>query len=146
MVDPQQPESPHAQDGPAHDGNVGDRSEQLVIGVVLASLGLLMAIHVVISRWRGDAVRLERLPQHELDYRVDINTAGPVELMHLPGVGPALAERIIRDRTERGPFRSPEDLQRVRGIGPKIAEQLAPFVRWSKSDGLPKAGDASADP
>jgi competence protein ComEA len=131
LVDPRQPERPQAPEEAPPDGDSADRSEQLVIGVVLAALGLLMALHLVISRWRGDALRLERLPQHELDYRVDINAAGPIELMHLPGVGPALAERIIQDRTERGPFRSPEDLQRVRGIGPKIAEQIAPFVRWT---------------
>ncbi|WP_324718181.1 helix-hairpin-helix domain-containing protein [Carboxydochorda subterranea] len=56
---------------------------------------------------------------------VDINTASPEELDELPGIGPALAERIVRFRTEHGPFRSVDDLVEVPGIGPKTLERLA---------------------
>jgi predicted flap endonuclease-1-like 5' DNA nuclease len=44
---------------------------------------------------------------------VDLNTATQSELESIPGVGPALAGRIIGAR----PFRRVEDLRRVRGIG-----------------------------
>jgi competence ComEA-like helix-hairpin-helix protein len=59
---------------------------------------------------------------------VRINTAGKTELMTLPGVGEKMAERILLERTERGPFRSVDDLKRVRGIGAKRIEQLKPLV------------------
>ncbi len=49
--------------------------------------------------------------------RVNVNTATAEELTVLPGIGPALAERIIAERTENGPFRYPEDLVTVKGIG-----------------------------
>lgn len=59
-------------------------------------------------------------PVAAADDKVNINTAGIPELDSLKGVGPSLANRIIQDRFQRGPFRSVSDLQRVKGIGPKI--------------------------
>ena len=47
---------------------------------------------------------------------VNINTATFVELQRLPGVGPALAERILAYRKEVGKFRSPEQILDVRGV------------------------------
>jgi competence protein ComEA len=59
---------------------------------------------------------------------VDLNTATPEALDALPGVGPATAAAIVRDRDEHGPFRSVDDLARVRGIGPAKLEQLRDLV------------------
>jgi hypothetical protein len=50
--------------------------------------------------------------------RIDPNRANALELERLPGIGPALAGRIVADRDRRGPFPSPEALLRVPGIGP----------------------------
>lgn len=57
--------------------------------------------------------------------KVNINTATAQELDSLPGIGPAMAERIIAYRTEKGTFTSPEDLKEVSGIGDKKYAQLA---------------------
>ena len=54
---------------------------------------------------------------------VDLNRAGLEELQTLPGIGPALAERILARRRER-PFSSVDDLLDVRGIGPATLERL----------------------
>lgn len=59
---------------------------------------------------------------------LDINAASAEALQSLPGIGPALAARIVADREARGPFRTPEDLLRVPGIGPKRWEQMRPLV------------------
>lgn len=48
---------------------------------------------------------------------VNINTGGVGELEKLPGIGKAMAERIIAYREENGPFKSIEDIVKVRGIG-----------------------------
>ena len=60
--------------------------------------------------------------------QVDINTAGIAELERLPGVGPALAQRIVDDRQANGPFESPAALTRVKGIGPKTFDALNEYV------------------
>ena len=56
-------------------------------------------------------------------WQVNINTATAEELTALPGVGEALAERIIAYREEHGRFRAAEELLEVKGIGEsKFAE------------------------
>jgi competence protein ComEA len=56
--------------------------------------------------------------------RVAVNRAGPAELEALPGVGPALAARIVEDRIRNGLYQEPEDLLRVPGIGPATLDRL----------------------
>ncbi len=55
---------------------------------------------------------------------IDVNRADAAALDALPGVGPALAARIVAWRTANGPFRSPEDLLSVSGIGDRTLERL----------------------
>jgi competence protein ComEA len=50
---------------------------------------------------------------------VNINTASVAELDQLPGIGPAVAARIVDYRTKKGPFRKLEELMNVQGIGEK---------------------------
>lgn len=55
---------------------------------------------------------------------ININTADQSEIESLPGIGPALAGRIIQYREENGPYRVPEDIKNVSGIGEKRYEEL----------------------
>ena len=64
---------------------------------------------------------------------IDINTAGVAQLMSLPGIGEAIAKRIITFREEHGPFRRVEDLMRVKGIGEKSLERLRPLLTVNKA-------------
>lgn len=48
--------------------------------------------------------------------------------MRLPGVGPALAARIVAAREAIGRFHSVDDLDRVRGLGRAKVERLRPLV------------------
>lgn len=54
-----------------------------------------------------------------LEGKINLNLASANELQQLPGVGPALAARIVAFREEHGPFSTVEDLLQVSGIGPK---------------------------
>jgi len=60
---------------------------------------------------------------------INPNTASEEDLDRLPGIGPALAARIIAERERGGPFRSLEDLERVPGIGPAKREKLKRYLR-----------------
>ena len=55
----------------------------------------------------------------EAGTRVDLNNASQKQLETLPGIGPALAERIVQHRTKNGDFRRVEELMNVKGIGEK---------------------------
>lgn len=62
------------------------------------------------------------------DPLLDLNKAGIDELIRLPGVGPALARRIIEERGVK-PFSSVDDLMRVPGIGPKTLSKIKSMVK-----------------
>ena len=51
--------------------------------------------------------------------RIDLNTASVERLTELPGIGEALARRIVEYRQQMGPFQSIEDVMNVKGIGEK---------------------------
>ena len=63
------------------------------------------------------------------DGTVDLNTADQAALEELPGIGPALAERIVAWREDNGRFRTVDDLLAVPGIGEKVLEGLRDGVR-----------------
>ncbi len=60
--------------------------------------------------------------------KVNINTATLQELELLPGIGPAIARRIIDYRVENGRFNTVEDIMNVRGIGQATFEKLKPNI------------------
>ena len=60
---------------------------------------------------------------------VELNQASAEELQEIPGIGPAMAERIVEWRREHGPFEKVEDLLNIRGIGEKTLEKLRPYLK-----------------
>jgi competence protein ComEA len=55
---------------------------------------------------------------------VDINTADVDRLTELPGIGRAIAQRIVDYRKEHGPFKAVEELLNVRGIGDRSLARI----------------------
>lgn len=90
--------------------------------------------HAALAR-RDSLARLARpLGPHE---RLDAELASSEELTRLPGVGPALARRIVADRTRSGPFGDLEGLDRVPGLGPALLARLSPHLSFRGRPAVP---------
>src|SRR5690606_34846942 len=72
---------------------------------------------------------------------VNLNTASKHLLTYVSGIGPSLAENIVKYRTEIGRFEDRKQLMKVPRLGGKAFEQCAGFLRI-KEGGNPL--DASA--
>lgn len=64
---------------------------------------------------------------------INLNTAGLTELIRLPGIGEKTAEKIINLRTERGGFRSLDELKDVKGIGDVKFNKIKNFLYIKQS-------------
>lgn len=114
------------------------RANQTII-----ALGVVAILILVVVWWfrngglEGKLVEHDRPASHgskagaarKADFVVDVNHAEVAELVELPGVGQAIAERIVEYRKQNGPFQSVDDLREVTGIGPKTLDALRPHVR-----------------
>jgi uncharacterized protein len=60
---------------------------------------------------------------------VELNTASPALLGYVAGIGPTVAQKIVRHRDEHGPFASRAAVTKVAGLGPKTFVQAAGFLR-----------------
>ena len=60
--------------------------------------------------------------------KVNLNSASAEQLTALPGVGPALAARIVEHRQKQGSFRSVQELMNVRGIGEKNLAKIQGYL------------------
>ena len=105
------------------------KTEKCLLGLTAAFLCLLAGLYLHDARQTEPvAVETERtVSREELApdlSPLDLNTAAAAELAALPGIGEALAERIVAYRTEHGPFASTEEIMEVSGIGPGKFEGL----------------------
>ena len=113
-------------------GNV-TKTEKCLLGAAAVFLCLVTGLYVhdtALPDQRG-AVAVETERQVSDDALgpvwepVDINTADADTLDTLPGIGPALAGRIIAYREEHGPFAALQDVASVPGISEQMTEKWA---------------------
>ncbi len=77
-------------------------------------LGLLLTPVAALAQ-KGKAASTEK---------VNLNTATLEQLQTLPGIGPAMAKRVIEYRTKIGKFNKIEELINVKGIGEKRFQKI----------------------
>jgi competence ComEA-like helix-hairpin-helix protein len=85
-------------------------------------LALLLVLGVLTTAWA------------ETGTRVDLNSASQKEFESLPGIGPALAKRIVEHRAQNGDFRRVEELMNVKGIGEKKFLRFKDLVYVKQAD------------
>lgn len=91
------------------------------------ALGLLVVVLALFAALPGPAGAVTTAPREtaaSAGAMVNINTASTEELNAIPGIGPALARRIVEYRKAHGPFAKVDDLLAVKGIGPKMLAKI----------------------
>ncbi len=68
--------------------------------------------------------------------KIDPNTATEEQLDRLPGVGPAVAGRIVQMRLDRGRFAQVSDLLSVPGVGPATLARITPYIELPNRSGV----------
>ncbi len=113
------------------------RREQIVVALLVASL----VVGGGISLWDRfspegtedfQVVRVAEPPEalseegdpEKPSEKVHLNTASAEDLERLPRIGPKMAQKILRWRTDHGPFRTVEDLAEIPGIGKKTIDEI----------------------
>lgn len=108
-------------------------SAQLAVAFLLGSATTMLGLYAYTSS-RGAARPSHLEYRADSAYRIDLNRADRAELLQLPGVGEALANRVLAYRRERGGFRNVDELRGVSGIGPATLERLRPLVQVVQID------------
>ncbi len=126
------------------------RLSQILVRVGASPRGALdeedtaLPCNCVIRLERKQPPRVQRMSGRHLvcaGQRIDINVAEAKDFTALPGIGPALAARIVQHRDLHGTFTDARDLQRVPGIGRKRMAAIAPFIEVNRvTPGLPASG------
>lgn len=97
------------------------------IGVQIALVLIVTAsVFFILGRWSLEGPRSppQALAAEPAPAVLDLNVATKAELRLIPGIGDALAQRIIDHRQQLGSFRSVDELRKVAGIGPKTLERI----------------------
>ncbi len=123
---------------------LGFRPQDRRIMTVLMSVLLLwlMIEWIVVATRRPDPLLLQRGPEFQAGFRVNVNESIWVDWMQLEGIGPSLAQRIVADRRLNGRFSSIEDVARVPGIGPATLDRIRPWLTMGHDANETRSADA----
>ena len=104
------------------------------IGLILLSAGLCIAGIFPLPQKETAVYEGERNgeisvpPLSRLEAEDPVNRGDAETLISLPGIGPSIAEALVREREENGSFIYPEDLIQVKGIGVSKLEAIRPML------------------
>lgn len=94
------------------------------VGVFVGRATAYGNVSITVEREQSDNMNNE----DTAGFKLNINTATADELQQIPGLGPALAQRIVDYRNEYGQFASTDDLLNVSGIGNEKLSTIVPYL------------------
>jgi competence ComEA-like helix-hairpin-helix protein len=97
--------------------------------VLLVLVGVMMGVNLVNYIGRRRMEKSLALVIEEGQMPVSLNEASSGDLEGLPGIGPALAERIVAYRNAAGGYQRLDELKKVRGVGDKLFQKILPFIK-----------------
>ena len=102
----------------------------IIFSVVLASALLInhLGSHSIYLSNPDSSIANENSDSPIISGKVNINSASVEELAMLPGIGDALAQRIIDYREKHGAFQSKKDLLNVKGIGDAKLNSIFDYI------------------
>lgn len=112
------------------------KADRYFFPIAIAVFALVLVAVFFIRHTAHEDVTLSTHPQadqsanqsYENRSKININTAGIEELAILPGIGDAIAARIVSYREEHGYFSSISDLTQVEGIGSERLLQIQEYI------------------
>ncbi|MDB9822543.1 helix-hairpin-helix domain-containing protein [Deltaproteobacteria bacterium] len=81
------------------------------------------------TEWRFFQDGISAFHKIALGIPISINRESEDGLTAIPGIGPKLAEEILRERNKRGGFKDLSEIKSVYGIGDKMYERIVPYVK-----------------
>lgn len=114
---------------PTPDPFIAPAAQTLIAGVIAVCLAAAAAWLTLAGGFSGQLVDHDAPPSATARFTVDVNRASAVELAQLPGLGPAMAQRIIDHRKAHGDFSSLDALLDVPGIGEATLAAIRPHLR-----------------
>jgi competence protein ComEA len=130
------PDQPPPDRAETRRGEVLHRADQAgVAALVLLALVALGCYYLAHGGCRGELIDIEHAAPRRAKFLVDINRANWPEFAQLPGVGETLAKRIVKARSEHGPFRDQRQLLDIPGIGPSTLARMEPYLMPLPADG-----------
>jgi len=102
----------------------------------LSALAVVLSVFWMIADYSVDNAESEGLTiyvggsdqTYHPVFTIDLNHSPVDSLELIPGIGPALSERIVAFRDSSGGFSFVEDLTKVRGIGVTLLQRIKPYL------------------
>lgn len=101
--------------------------KEIIALIVLVSILIVINIFQYL-KWQKNKKTFELIIEESMN-QISINTADVNDFEALPGIGPALARRIIEYRKKNGHFKKISDLKKVKGIGENLFKRIEPFIK-----------------
>jgi competence ComEA-like helix-hairpin-helix protein len=108
---------------------IAPAAQTLIAGAIAVCLAAAAAWLTLAGGFSGQLVDHDAPPPVTARFTVNVNQASAVELAQLPGLGPAMAQRIVDHRTAHGDFHSLDALLDVPGIGAATLAAIRPYLR-----------------